>query len=97
MLTILAYRGSGIPVYAEAELGNETDGAKHTQSVFVEALCRIPDRAHQLVLYVLLTIVWVNKMSFTIFKSDSVDGKIPASKAFKQGSAKLNFVRSALV
>src|SRR3989344_106205 len=97
MLTIFAYSCCCITVDAETELSDETHCTKHAQRVFIEALRRLTYGTHQFVLYVLLTVVGVNKMSFRIFQRNSVDGEVATGEILEQGSTKCDGVWPTLV
>src|SRR3989344_3482320 len=97
MLAIFAYCRCSTSIYTEAEFGDEANGAEHPQRVLIEALRGVTDGPHQLVLYVLLTIVRVYNLSFRVIEGDGVDGEVAAGEGLQEGSAELHLIRSAFV
>src|SRR3989344_9105394 len=93
MLAIFLNRCRSSTLDAETELGDEAPRTQHPKRIFAEALARISDRAHDFVLYVLLAVVRVNKLSFMNVQGDRVDGEVAASEVFEKGSAEGDRVR----
>src|ERR1035437_1966044 len=97
MLTILANCRGGIPIDTEIKLGNETDGTKHAERVLVESLARVPHRAQEFVLYVLLTVIGIDKVSFRLIERYSIDCEVPPCEVLFERFPPFHLVRSALV
>src|SRR3989344_4443757 len=107
MLAIFAYCRRRISVNTKGEFCYKANGAQHTQCVFIETLPSVTNGTNGLVLYVLLTIIRVNDMSFSakggsafggrLVEGDGIDGEIAASEVLGEGSAELHLVWSALI
>src|ERR1035437_9097844 len=97
MLTILANCCGGISIDTEIKLGDETDGAEHAERVLAESLVCIPYRAQEFVLYVLLTVIGVNDMSFRLIERDGIDCEVASGEILLERLPPLDLVRSTLV
>src|SRR3989344_5183761 len=97
MLAIFAYGACCLAINTEAEFGDDAHCPEHAKSVLAEAVRRYTDGSDQFVLYVLLTVVWINDVSFIVVERDGVNGEVAAREVLGQRGAELYPVGTPLI